>query len=136
MVTVLPSLLDASVADDIKIIVNSTSQVNELDGEDLKRIYLGKKSFWDWESGPRIMPSMPSEKSPVTKSFLEGTIRRTVRQYRAYWTRRIFSGGGTAPRTFRTPAQLIDFVASNPGAIGVVAASVDDGRVKVVAVKN
>ncbi len=137
LITILsasPSLLDASVDDDFKIIVNSESQVVELDGDELKRIYLGKLSFW--ESGPRIVPSLTSEKSQETKSFLEGRIRKTVRQYRAYWTRRIFSGGGTAPRAFRTSAQVIDFVASNPGGIGVVAAGVDDGRVKVVAVKN
>ena len=68
--------------------------------------------------------------------FLEDSVRKTVRQYRAYWKRRLFSGQGTAPKTFTSSRQVANFVADNPGAIGVVDASFDDNRVKVVDLGN
>ena len=114
----------------LKIIVHPEVGVSSLSQSDLARIYLGKKTFW--ESGARIAPSLLNEKSPLTETFLEENVRKTVRQYRAYWKRRLFSGQGTAPKTFGSSNQIANFVASNPGAIGVVDGDFTDDRVKVI----
>lgn len=124
------TLSGAAAQDSVKIIVNPEVEVGTLSQADLARIYLGKKTFWD--SGSRIAPSLLNEKSPLTEAFLEESVRKTVRQYRAYWKRHLFSGKGTAPKTFSSSRQVANFVADNPGAIGVVDASLDDDRVKVV----
>jgi len=118
----------------LTIIVNAENPVTELSVTDLSRIYLGKKTLWD--SGPRISPAMLGEDRPVVKEFIEKDVRRTVDQYRAYWKHMVFSGGGTAPRSFRTPAQVIDLVAREPGGIGILAGPPGDERVKVVEVKG
>jgi hypothetical protein len=117
----------------LTIIVNAENPVAELSVTDLSRIYLGKKTLWD--SGPRISPAMLGEDRPAVKEFIEKDVRRTVDQYRAYWKHMVFSGGGTAPRSFRTPAQVIDLVAREPGGIGLLAGPPGDDRVKVVEVK-
>ena len=124
------TLSGAPAQDNVKIIVNPEVEEGTLSQADLARIYLGKKTFW--ESGSRITPSLLNEKSPLTEAFLEESVRKTVRQYRAYWKRHLFSGKGTAPKTFSSSRQVANFVADNPGAIGVVDASFDDDRVKVV----
>src|SRR6185436_16343657 len=98
--------------------------------DDLSRIFLGKKTLW--ESGARVVPCMLEESTPAGEAFLEQALHKTVPQYRAYWKRLLFSGGGAPPRTFRTSAQVFDFVAKQPGAIGVVEASASDDSVKVV----
>ncbi len=128
------SPIRAGQSNQLKVIVNPAAELSELHRDDLARIYLGKKTLWD--TGTRIQPCLLSEKSPMTKQFLETDLRKTVRQYRAYWKRRLFSGGGIAPRTFRTSALVLDFVASNEGAIGVVEATVVDDRIVVVAIKE
>jgi hypothetical protein len=128
------SSLGAGQDNPLKVIVNPAAELSELHRDDLARIYLGKKTLWD--TGTRIQPCLLNEKSPVTKQFLETDLRKTVRQYRAYWKRRLFSGGGIAPRTFRTSAQVLDFVVANEGAIGVVEATVDDDRIVVVTIKE
>ncbi|GMR21708.1 MAG: hypothetical protein BMS9Abin37_0022 [Acidobacteriota bacterium] len=129
--TLAASTLSGAVAqDNVKIIVNSEVEIGTLTQADLARIYLGKKTFW--KSGSRIAPSLLNEKSPLTEAFLEESVRKTVRQYRAYWKRHLFSGKGTAPKTFASSLQVANFVADNPGAIGVVDAGFDDDRVKVV----
>jgi ABC-type phosphate transport system substrate-binding protein len=113
-----------------RVIVSADVEVTSISQAELARIYLGKKTFWD--SGARIEPSLLDEKSPVTESFLEENLKKTVRQFRAYWKRHLFSGQGTAPKTFASSKQVADFVAANPGAIGIVDGSYADDRVKFV----
>lgn len=136
VLVVVLSTPNATQADlgQIKIIVNPAVEINELERDELTRIYLGKKTLWD--SGARIQPSLLNEKSSITKEFLESGLRKTVRQYRAYWKRRLFSGGGVAPKTFRSSTQVVDFVASTEGGIGVVEGAIDDDRVKVLSIKE
>ena len=116
-----------------KVIVNGKNTLKQLSREDLARIFLGKKTLWDSET--KIMPAILPEKEKVTQVFIKKVIRKSISQYRAYWKRRLFSGGGTPPKTFRTSQEVLDFVAKHPGAIGVVEASVnEDKKVKVLAV--
>jgi ABC-type phosphate transport system substrate-binding protein len=129
-----PADTRADLSGQFRIIVNPSVEINELALDELKRIYLGKKTLWD--SGSRIRPSLLNEKSPLTQEFLESSLRKTVRQYRAYWKRRLFSGGGAAPKTFRSSTQVVDFVASTEGGIGVVDGAIDDDRVKVLSIKE
>lgn len=129
-----PGATQADLAGQVKIIVNPSVEITELQRDDLARIYLGKKTLWD--SGSRIQPSLLNEKSTVTKEFLETGLRKTVRQYRAYWKRRLFSGGGAAPKTFRSSTQVVDYVASTEGGIGVVEDAIEDDRVKVLSIKE
>jgi ABC-type phosphate transport system substrate-binding protein len=123
----------ASTQGAIRVIVHPEVAVSSLSQAEIARIYLGKKTFW--ESGARISPSLLDEESPLTESFIEGNLKKTVRQYRAYWKRYLFSGQGTAPKTFASSKQVADFVAANPGAVGVVDAGYTDDRVKVIEVQ-
>jgi ABC-type phosphate transport system substrate-binding protein len=113
-----------------KVIVSTDVEVSAISQAEISRIYLGKKTFW--ESGARIEPSLLDEESPLTESFLEENLKKTVRQFRAYWKRHLFSGQGTAPKTFASSKLVADFVAANPGAIGIVDASYTDDRVKFI----
>ncbi|MGH9337218.1 MAG: hypothetical protein ACRD21_26020, partial [Vicinamibacteria bacterium] len=73
-----------------RVIVSSDVDVSAITKAEVARIYLGKKTFWG--SGARISPSLLDEKSPFTETFLEENLKKTVRQYRAYWKRHLFSG--------------------------------------------
>lgn len=128
----LAALLLTGPAFGATVIVNNEVDPGVLDAETLERIYLGKKTLWD--SGQRITPALVAETSDVSKNFLEQILNKSVPQYRAYWKKRLFSGGGTVPKTFRSSAEVIDFVAKTPGAIGVVESGPRDGSVKVIEV--
>jgi ABC-type phosphate transport system substrate-binding protein len=117
-------------ADGFRVVVNLENKLARLDEDDVARIYLGKKTLWDWDA--RIVPAMLDESAKVSQSFLETHLKRSASQYRAYWKRVLFSGGGTPPRTFRTSAEVIEFVARQPGAIGVIEAASADARVRAV----
>ena len=116
-----------------KIVVNLENEITKLSRVDLARIYLGRKTLWGSQT---VVPVMLQEKNPVTQVFVEKILNRKVRQYRAYWKRRLFSGGGTMPKTFHTSTQILEFVAKTPGAIGLVDSSSGGESVRVVALTD
>lgn len=118
----------------LRVIVSKENKITSLSTDDLNRIFLGKKTLW--ESGTRIVPAMPEEESPAGEIFLAGTLKKSVSQFRAYWKRLLFSGGGAVPKVFRSSSQLVDFVARQPGAIAVIEASAVDDRVRVLDISN
>lgn len=131
----LPVLASAQGVDrSLRVVVNKENKLASLTTDDLTRIFLGKKTLWD--SGTRIVPAMPEEESPAGELFLSGTLKKSVSQFRAYWKRLLFSGGGAVPKVFRNHDQLLDFVARQPGAIGIVEASAVDDRVRVLEISN
>lgn len=131
----LPGPVSAQGVDrSLRVVVNKENKLASLTTDDLTRIFLGKKTLWD--SGTRIVPVMPEEESTTGELFLSGTLKKSVSQFRAYWKRLLFSGGGAVPKVFRNHDQLLDFVARQPGAIGVVEASAVDDRVRVLDISN
>jgi len=131
----LPALVSAQGVDkSLRVVVNKENKLASLTTDDLTRIFLGKKTLWD--SGTRIVPVMPEEESPSGELFLTGTLKKSVSQFRAYWKRLLFSGGGAVPKVFRNHDQLLDFVARQPGAIGIIEASAVDDRVRVLEISN
>ena len=131
----LPRLVSAQGLDSsIRVVVNKENKLAALSTDDLQRIFLGKKTLW--ETGTRIVPAMPEEESPPGAAFLAKTLQKSVSQFRTYWKRLLFSGGGTVPKVFRTSGQILDLVARQPGGIGVVEASSLDDRVRVIEISN
>ena len=118
----------------LRVIVSKENKIASLSTDDLNRIFLGKKTLW--ESGTRIVPAMPEEESPAGETFLAGTLKKSVSQFRAYWKRLLFSGGGAVPKVFRNSSQLVDFVARQPGAIAVIEASAVDDRIRVLEISD
>ena len=114
----------------VRVIVNKEIPASRIQADELARIYLGKKTLWD--SGQRMAPAMLDDSTPTADAFLQNVIHKTSSQFRAFWKRQLFSGGGAPPRTFRTSTQVAEFVSRQPGAIGVVEAGFSDDRVKVV----
>ena len=86
------------------------------------------------DSFPKLFDMV--DESPTGELFLSGTLKKSVSQFRAYWKRLLFSGGGAVPKVFRNHDQLLDFVARQPGAIGIVEASAVDDRVRVLEISN
>jgi len=123
----------ARAAESYTVIVNTGSKLARIPVDDLSRIYLGKKTLWE-DTGTRIVPALPDEDGALGRAFLEKALNKSVSQYRAYWKRQLFSGGGTAPKTFRTSEQVIEFVARQPGGIGVIELGALDARTKAIEV--
>ncbi len=114
------------------LILNSDSEREHISFQDVRSIYLGKMTLW--EDGSRVQPCMLREKERAMQGFIKSSLGKSVYQYRAYWKRKLFSGGGTVPKTFRTTKSLLQYVKRTPGAIGVISAGSQTEGVKRVEV--
>lgn len=123
------ALGSASAIADIAVVVNP-GNANSVDADVVKKIYLGKsKSFSD---GLTVSP-VNQDGTGVADEFNDKVVGKSSSQLNAYWAKLVFTGKGTPPAKVNTDQAVIDFVASNSGAIGYVdSASVSD-KVKVVA---
>ena len=104
-----------------------------LDGDALKRIFLGKSTMW--EDGSRYAVALADLKDPAVEAFLKTVVKKSPSQFESYWKKKLFSGSGTPPKTMNTMADVVDYVGSETGAIGVVPAGFPaDDRVKVITI--
>jgi hypothetical protein len=88
-----------------------------------------------WPNGVVIRPVDLRADSPVRRRFVEDLLGRTVAAVRNYWQQIIFAGRGVPPPELDSDAAVVDFVISNPGAIGYVSDGANVGTVKVLIVK-
>ena len=105
------------VFSDVLIIANPDTELSSLKKKDIKDIFTGKRTRWN--AGGKIIIAI-LESSDVHKEFLWEFVRKTPSQFRNYWRRKVFTGEGKFPRSFRSEAELIDFVAGTKGAVGYI----------------
>lgn len=104
----------AAYADDIAVIVNEAGPLTEISEKDIREIYLGNMRF---AKGAVISPIHYSEGS-VKDTFLSSIVGMTSREYRLYWTKKVFQEGGAIPISYDNFSSIISSVQTMPGAIG------------------
>ena len=105
-------------AQQYRVIVNSANPTTTLSKDDLARVYLKKMSTWKTGQAVQVVDLGP--KSPVRAEFSQAVLGRDVPTMKNYWQQSLFSGRGVPPIEQPTEAQVVAFVAANPGAIGYV----------------
>lgn len=100
------------------VAVNASNKIGEISQDKLENIFSGRMIFW--ESGGRIRPSLIDEESPSGRAFLAQVVKMDSKQYMDFWRRKLFSGRGLPPRSFRSEKDLIHYVTENEGAIAVL----------------
>ncbi len=110
---------DAFAADEnnILIITHKDVPASLLSEEDIKQIFLGKKT--KWRNNQKIRFATLSKKDEH-KRFLKKYVGKTSIQYSHYFKQLIFTGKGKAPRSFSSSDHLVDYVANTQGAIGYI----------------
>lgn len=123
-------LISTSVLAEVVVVVGA-SNGNSLSGSDVSRIFLGKlKKFGD---GSSVTPVNLASGSDVRAAFEKNALGKSSSQIKAYWSKQVFSGKGKPPKELGSDADVINFVSSNPGAIGYIDAGSVNDSVKVVA---
>jgi hypothetical protein len=113
---------------EVAVIVNLSNN-NALDKGTISKIYLGKtKSFAD---GGKIK-AVGQNGTAVAKAFTQSVVGKSSSQFKAYWSKLIFTGKGTPPEVLSNDQAVIDFVASNPQGIGYIDGAKVTDAVKIV----
>ena len=115
------------------VVVHRDNPTRSVDREFLRDAYLKKAT--DWSHGEVIRPVDLSMRFEVRDVFTREVLRKTPAQLRSYWNQQIFSGKGTPPIEADSINEMLEYVASNAGAIGYLPAGASPARVKVIEVK-
>lgn len=119
-----------ATAEDIVVIVNPNNTSAALTADQVEGIFLGKTT--NLPAGGMAAPVDQADGSPLRVAFYQKATSKDAAQVKAIWSRIVFSGKGTPPKTLSSSADVKKFVASDAGGIGYIEKSAADSSVKVV----
>lgn len=124
------AIINEAEACETVLIANSTSASHTIDDSQLKEIMLGKQRRWE-SSGAPVSIAMVRD-TAVVDCFLEQKLGKSPSAFNNHWKRLVFTGKGSQPRQFDTEAEVIAFVASEDGAVGIVSSQTPAANVAVI----
>ena len=108
-------VLEPLLAEAQEIVLIGNADITEtLEAEEIKQIFLGKKTRWADNSKIHIV--LFNNKEAYT-TFVKDYIGKTYTQYRNYWKKQVFSGKGRMPKSYSTLDELLDYLAETKGSI-------------------
>ena len=114
-----------------KVIVNQDSDVTSLTKKQVSRLFL--KKVKTWENDLKVTPVDLPSGSDARGSFSKAIHGKPVSAVKAYWQHRVFAGRCSPPER-ASDASVVEFVSTNPGAIGYVSENAKVGGVKVIVI--
>lgn len=114
-------LLSGQAFADVAVVVNP-GYAGSADKEQVSQIFLGKDKS--------LTPLM--QKGAVADEFIDKVLSRNAGQFKAYWAKLSFTGGGRPPKELGSDAEVLSQVSSDAGAIGFVDAGAVNDSVKVL----
>ncbi|WP_440905487.1 phosphate ABC transporter substrate-binding protein [Catenovulum sp. SX2] len=119
-----------AVLAEVVVVVHPSASFDSMSADDVSRLFLGKsKKFPD---GSAAVPLNQDEGSAARDTFNEQVCKKNASQYKAYWSKLVFTGKGTPPKDAGDDNAVKSLVASNPNMVGYIEASLVDASVKVV----
>lgn len=111
------------------VVIVHPSNAAVVSGDDISRIFLGKKS--SFPNGSDATPYYLAAGDPIREAFEEKALGKTSSQLKAYWSKLIFTGKGTPPPETANSDAAVAKVAADPSAIAYVDSGAVTGAVKV-----
>ena len=122
--------LSGALHAEVVVIVHRSNAVASMTADQVAQIYMGASTTFP--GGGAAAPIDQPEGSPVRDEFLAKVLEKNSAQFKAVWSRLIFSGKGTRPKTLAGSADVKKAVGSDPGAIGFIERSALDDSVRPV----
>ena len=124
----------ASAEARFRVIVNPQVKGGQIPRTALSSIFLGHAP--KWADGSEVRPVDQSVRSPLRVAFSNDVHMQGVMEIQVYWQREI-AKGRVPPPVKASDEEVVEYVASTPGAIGYVSPGTAlPGTVREVAVVN
>ena len=131
MIILLP-VIAFNVNGQVSLIVNKSVNIESLDKSQLLDIFsLTSKK---WNDGEKIVVFDLKGDSPAKSAFYD-ILEKSPNDLKKIWMRKQLTGEGKAPAALSSDYEMLERVATTPGAIGYVAESVANDRVKIIKLK-
>jgi len=109
---------------------NVSGAPESLKQSELKAIMMGEKQRW--KNGKRIIIALMKTNTALGKATSSKIYDMSGDELNKYWLALVFQGKAQAPVFFTSVTDLQNFVAQNPGAIGIVDKPVTGSEVRAV----
>jgi len=111
---------------------NSSGAPATMKLSELKSILMGEKQRW--KNGDKILIALMKTNTSLGKATSSRIYDMTGDELNKFWLALVFQGRAQAPSFFSSPAELANYVAQNPGAIGILDKPADDPDIKSIAI--
>jgi hypothetical protein len=103
---------------DIAVVVNPHTTVDNISLEDLRKIFLGERQFWS--SNVPVVPLIRPQGTPEREVVLRILFKMTEIEYKKYWITKVFLAEATnEPTVALTNSFANDAVAAIPGSVTI-----------------
>jgi len=99
--------------------VSNPSNSEKIDKERMRLILTGREKFWS--SGDEVLIAMLKSDPGIDETIREYS-GMTAMKFRNHWQRMAFSGRGKMPKVFNSLEELVAYVQTHEGAIGIIPA--------------
>ena len=123
--------INSAVHAEVVVLVNNSVITEDLGLKEIKKIFLGKKMFWE---GNQKITLFILKESPAHKEFLRQYLGKSENQFTNYWQQLLFTGKGMMPQMVSEDL-LVETIKQTKGAIGYAPADITAEGVKVVKLK-
>ena len=119
-----------SLADNVKVIANSSVKADAISAADLRRVFLEERIAL--ADGSHVEPVL-EKGGPVHVAFLE-YLGISEDDLQTYYRTLVFTGKGSMPKELGSDAEVVAYVARTRGAIGYVSSATSVEGVKTLAI--
>ncbi len=120
----------ARADDSLVVVMGSTSGIDSLTREEVINIFLGR--FRQLPNGQAALPVDQPSDPALLADFYQRLVNKKPAEIRAYWSRLVFSGKTAPPRQAKSQQDMLQWLSSNPGAVGYMRSDERPPQLKVV----
>jgi len=114
-------------------VVNRALTQNSVSRNGLSAIF--RMRLRQWQDGSPITVFVLHDSNPLHKQFCKQVLNVFPHQMRRSWNKLVFSGTGQAPVTVASKEEMVDKIASTPGAIGYLSDEDIPENIKILIIK-
>ncbi|MFC0336371.1 hypothetical protein SAMN05421848_1047 [Kushneria avicenniae] len=109
-------LLSAAAARaDIAIVINSDSDVQQINRSEAINIFMGR-----YRKLPDGSVALPIDQTPLRARFYRSLVNKEMAEINSYWARLVFSGQSSPPQQAASTIELVDIITHNTNALGYI----------------
>lgn len=115
---------------EVQVIANKAIADTPLSKAQVSALYLGATR--SLPSGKAVVIVDQESDEDVYSEFYEKIVQKSPQFMKSHWSGIVFSGRGEPPESLLDDEEVVEFVNSNPKAIGYVSGDADIGAAKVL----
>ncbi len=109
---------------EVVVVVNPKNPATRMFSEQAAQFFLGKSTVFT--------PIEYDDGVAIRNEFYSKVLQKDAAQVKTIWSKLVFTGKGTAPKEFKTAAEVKKAIAADVSAIGYMDKSAVDDSVKVI----